>query len=226
MALTLIIGNKNYSSWSMRPWFAMTAAGIPFEEILIPLYEPGSAERMIEYSPAGKVPILLDDGIRVWESLAIIEYLAEKFPQSGLWPNDPAARAHARAICSEMHAGFQPLRRECPMNMWHPPRAQAESEDVEKNVRRIVAIWEECCTLFGAEGPFLFGRIGAADAMFAPVVSRFLTWGISTSVVSESYMAAITDTPAWQSWRGAALQESWVMSHNEPDWPEVPRLTT
>jgi len=225
MSLTLIIGNKNYSSWSMRPWFAMTAAGIPFEEILIPLYEPGSPERVAQYSPAGKVPILIDGDVRIWESLAIIEYLAEKFPQSGLWPDDAVARAHARVVSAEMHSGFLPLRRECPMNLWHPPRAPAISADVQKNVQRIVSIWEDCRSRFGAAGPFLFGAISAADAMFAPVVSRFMTWGISPGTVSENYMAAITGTAAWQNWRSAALKESWVMKNNEPDWPEVPRLT-
>ena len=123
MALTLVIGNKNYSSWSLRPWIALRTAGIPFEEIVIPLYEPGSKERILAFSPTGKVPVLVDGDVRVWESLAIIDYLAERFPQTQLWPTDPAARAHARAVAAEMHAGFAPLRRHCPMNMWRPVEA-------------------------------------------------------------------------------------------------------
>ena len=121
MSLTLIIGNKNYSSWSLRPWIAMKAAGIAFDEIVIPLYEPGSREQILKYSPAGKVPILIDGDAAIWETLAILEYLAEKFPQAHLWPAEARARGQARAVASEMHAGFQALRRNCPMNLWLPP---------------------------------------------------------------------------------------------------------
>src|SRR5215475_5384911 len=139
MALTLVIGNKNYSSWSFRPWIALRVSGIPFEEVVIPLYEPGSKEQILKYSPAGKVPVLIDGDARVWESLAIIDYLAERFPQTRLWPADVAARAHARAIAAEMHAGFAPLRRHCPMNMWRKVNARAVPADVADNVRRIEA---------------------------------------------------------------------------------------
>src|SRR5262249_16088562 len=144
MALTLGIGNKNYSSWSLRPWIAMKAKGIAFEEIVIPLDEPGSKERILAHSPAGKVPVLIDGDVRVWESLAILDYLAEAFPQAGLWPADRAARAHARAISAEMHAGFAPLRRHCPMNMWRKVNARAVPADVADNVRRIEAMWTDC----------------------------------------------------------------------------------
>src|SRR5262244_800298 len=144
MALTLVIGNKNYSSWSFRPWIAMRTAAIPFEEVVIPLYEPGSKERILAFSPAGKAPVLIDGDVRVWESLAIVDYLAERFPQAQLWPKDPAARAHARAIAAEMHAGFAPLRRHCPMNMWRPVKARALPDDVAANVRRIDALWSDC----------------------------------------------------------------------------------
>ena len=136
MALTLIIGNKNYSSWSFRPWIAMKVARIAFEEKVVPLYEPGSREQILQYSPAGKVPVLVDGDQRIWESLAILEYLAEKFPKQKLWPDDPHARAHARIVATEMHAGFQPLRKSCPMNLWLPVKSRPQSEEVMANVRR------------------------------------------------------------------------------------------
>lgn len=223
--MRLVIGNKNYSSWSFRPWIAMRHVGIAFEEVLIPLYEPGSAEQIRVHSPAGKVPILIDGDVHVWESLAILEYLAEKYPDAGLWPADSAARAHARAIASEMHAGFAPLRRDCTMNMWLPPRRHRASAEVAANVQRIDEIWSDCRARFGGSGAFLFGSFGAADAMYAPVVSRFVTYGLDVSASSRAYMEAVQALPAWKEWRKAALQETWVMPHNEPDWPEVKRLT-
>ena len=170
MALTLIIGNKNYSSWSLRPWIAMKVAGIAFDERVIPLYEPGSREEVLKFSPAGKVPVLIDGDSRVWESLAILEYLAEKFPAAGLWPKDAAARSHARVVASEMHAGFMALRRNCPMNVWLPPKTRPLPDEVKPDVARIEALWSDCRARFGKGGPFLFGAFGAADAMYAPVV--------------------------------------------------------
>jgi glutathione S-transferase len=223
MALTLVIGNKNYSSWSFRPWIAMKVAGVAFDELLIPLYEPGSKERMLEHSPAGKVPILVDGDVRVWESLAILDYVAEAFPQAGLWPADRGARGHARAVAAEMHAGFVPLRRHCPMNMWRPVRERELPEDVADNVRRIDALWSECRARFGGAGPFLFGGFGAADAMYAPVVSRLHTYDAPVSPVSRAYMQAVMALPAWLEWRAAALEEPWVMAGNEVDWPSVLR---
>ena len=157
MALTLIIGNKNYSSWSFRPWIAMKVAGIAFEEKVVPLYEPGSREQILQYSPAGKVPVLVDGDQRIWESLAILEYLAEKFPKQKFWPDDPRARAHARIVATEMHAGFQPLRKSCPMNLWLPVKSRPQSEEVMANVRRIEFLWADCRARFGQGGPFLFG---------------------------------------------------------------------
>src|ERR1044071_5980672 len=157
---------------------AMRVARIEFSEIVIPLYEPGSREKILKYSPTGKVPVLIDGETTVWESLAILEYLAEKFPDAGLWPRDAGERAHARAIANEMHSGFAPLRRACPMNMWLPPKARPQTNEVTENVRRIDAIWTDCRTRFSQGGPFLFGTFGAADAMYAPVVSRFHSYGI------------------------------------------------
>ena len=223
MALTLVIGNKNYSSWSFRPWIAMKAAGIPFDEVVISLDAADFKERVLKVSGTGKVPVLIDGNVRVWESLAILEYLAEKFPDAKLWPEDPAARAHARTISSEMHAGFLPLRKACPMNVWHPPKEYPQADDVMDNVRRIDAMWADSRKRFGAGGPFLFGAFGAADAMYAPVVSRFETYGIEVGAESGTYMDSMMALPAWQEWCAAALKEAWVLSRNEPEWPNVPR---
>jgi glutathione S-transferase len=208
----------------MRPWLALRAAGIPFEERLFPLYTPEFAAAIPAYSPAGKVPVLMDGDVRVWESLAILDYLAEKFPQAGLWPAAPAARAHARAIAAEMHAGFAPLRKECPMNLWRPVRARALSPEAAANVRRIDALWADCRARFGTGGAFLFGTFGSADAMYAPVVARFHTYAIDVGPESRAYMDAVVALPAYAEWKAAGVQEPWVMSNNEVDWPDVPRV--
>jgi glutathione S-transferase len=215
MALTLVIGNKNYSSWSLRPWIAMRVSGIGFEETIIPLYELGSRERILAVSPTGKVPALIDGDIRVWESLAILDYLAERCPDAGLWPKDQAPRAHARSVAAEMHAGFAPLRRHCPMNMRRPVRARDLTAEAATDVARINQLWTECRTLFGAGGPFLFGAFGAADAMFAPIVSRLHTYDIGVDSVARQYMTAIMALPAWREWHAAAEREPWVMPGNE-----------
>jgi glutathione S-transferase len=223
MALTLVIGNKNYSSWSFRPWIALRTAAIPFDEVVIPLYEPGSKERILAFSAAGKVPVLVDGDVRVWESLAIMDYLAERFPQGELWPKDAAVRAHARAVAAEMHAGFAPLRRHCPMNMWRPVKARELPPEVAADVKRIEAIFTGCRERFGQGGAFLFGAFGAADAMYAPVVSRLHTYGITVGPVAEAYKQAIMTLPAWTEWRAAALKEPWIMANGEVDWPVVLR---
>ena len=225
MSLTLVIGNKNYSSWSLRPWIAMKAAGIPFEEIVIPLYLPGSAEHILKYSPAGKVPILIDGDDTVWESLAILEHLADRFPAARLWPDDRRARSLARAAASEMHAGFQPLRQHCTMNLWLPVKARPMPPEVIANMKRIETIWAECRARFGAGakdgGPFLFGAFGNADAMYAPVVARFHNYGLPVNPATRAYMNAVMALPAWREWYEAAMKETWVMQNNEPDWPLV-----
>ena len=220
----LIIGNKNYSSWSMRPWIGLRAAGIPFDEEVISLYVDGSRDQILKHSPAGKVPVLIDGDVQVWESLAILEYAAEKFPDAKLWPADAAARAHARAISTEMHAGFVALRNECGMNLWRPPARIALSADAQSNIARIQDIWTDCRKRFGAGGPFLFGRFTAADAMYSAVVGRFITYAIDVSPVVATYMAAMTSTPAWREWRRDALNETWVIPKFEADYPKVPRL--
>ncbi|HWP26560.1 MAG TPA: glutathione S-transferase family protein [Xanthobacteraceae bacterium] len=221
--LKLILGNKNYSSWSFRPWIGMKVAGIDFEEEVIPLNAPDFKQRVGKVSGTGKVPVLIDGDIRVWESLAILEYAAEKFPDAGLWPRDAAARAHARCIAAEMHAGFLPLRKHCPMNMWRPVRKRELTSDVVADVKRIDAMWTDCRARFGQDGPFLFGTFTAADAMYAPVVARFHTYAIEVGTAAQSYMAAMMALPAWVEWVAAARTEPWVLPHDEPDWPTVLR---
>jgi glutathione S-transferase len=223
MALHLIIGNKNYSSWSLRPWLAMKVAGIAFEETVISLEAPDFKARITALSGAGRVPVLIDGDVRVWESLAIIEYLAEKFRAAVLWPEHAGARAQARAIASEMHAGFLPLRRHLPMNVSRPVRARALDDGALADVARIDAIWSECRAKFGTGGAFLFGPFGAADAMYAPVVWRFHTYAVEVGAAARAYMHAVMALPAWSEWREAARREPWVLPHDEVDWPEVPR---
>jgi glutathione S-transferase len=223
MGLHLIIGNKNYSSWSLRPWLGMKAVGIAFEETVISLEAKDFKERVLAVSGAGRVPVLIDGDVRVWESLAILEYLAEKFPAAGLWPKTADARAHARAVATEMHAGFLPLRRHLPMNVWRPVKARALDDGAAADVRRIDSIWSECRMRFGAGGPFLFGAFGAADAMYAPVVSRFHTYAVPVSEVAHAYMEAVMALPAWREWDAAARREPWVLPHDEVDWPQVLR---
>jgi glutathione S-transferase len=215
VSLTLILGNKNYSSWSMRPWIAMKMAGIPFEEVVISLDAPDFKDRVLTYSPAGQVPILLDDGTAVWESLSILEHLAERFPKAGLWPADPQMRSHARTVASEMHGGFMPLRRNCPMNIRRTVRPFEMPTDVAFNVQRIDSIWGECRNRFGQHGPFLFGAFCAADAMFAPVVSRFHSYAVPVCEMSQAYMTAMMELPCWKEWDAAARAEPWTLPRNE-----------
>jgi glutathione S-transferase len=220
--MKLIIGNKNYSSWSFRPWIAMKVAGIAFEEHLVSLSDPDFKRAIASVSKNGRVPAIDDNGVHVWESLAVLEYLAEKFPQAGLWPADAAARAHARAIAAEMHAGFGALRSECPMNFWRPVKRRELSAAALADAAHIDAIWSECRERYG--GPFLFGSFGAADAMYAPVVSRFYTYAVEVGERSRAYMEAVMALPAWREWKEAALKEPWVLPYDEPDWPTVLRV--
>jgi glutathione S-transferase len=215
--LKLVIGNKNYSSWSMRPWLALRANDIEFEEVFIPLYTDNKADkdRILSFSHAGKVPALVDGDLTVWDSLSIIEYLAEKFPQSKLWPEDHARRAHARSISAEMHSGFMPLRNECGMNLHRPVGAVALSDDARANVARVQDIWADCYGRYGKEGPFLFGAFGAADAMYAPVVSRFFTYDVAVGPTARVYMDAVKSLPAWSDWQAKAVEETWVLPEFE-----------
>jgi glutathione S-transferase len=226
MALRLLIGNKNYSSWSLRPWLAMKVAGIAFDETLIPLDTPDFRTTVSALSggeAAGSVPVLIDGDIRVWESLAILEYLADKFPEAGLWPEPKRARAHARAAAAEMHSGFLPLRRLLPMNVRRPVKSRVLDAAAAADVARIDAIWTRCRTQFGDGGRFLYGEFSAADAMYAPVVWRFHTYKVEVSAIARIYMSAVIELPASREWREAAGQEEWVLPHDEVDWPEVLR---
>ena len=216
MALKLVIGNKNYSSWSMRPWLALRANDIAFEEIFIPLYT-GAADkqRILDFTHSGKVPALIDGDVTIWDSLAIIEYVAERFPETRLWPEDRASRAHARSISAEMHSGFMALRNECGMNLHRPIRAVALSADARANVARIQEIWTECRERYGKLGPFLFGKFGAADAMFAPVVHRLRTYAIAVEPAAQAYMETMMALPAFQDWTRAGLAETHVIEQFE-----------
>jgi glutathione S-transferase len=217
----LTIANKLYSSWSLRPWLLMTALGIPFDETVIPMYQPDSKARMLDVSPTGKVPCLVDGDVKVWESLAIAEYLHEKFPDKGVWPADPKARAYARAIASEMHAGFQALRNACPMNLGKRFHPRDLGPDVEDNVRRLQGMWSDCRRRFKGTGDFLLGGFSAADAMFAPVVTRLDTYQIPVATETRQYMNAVLEHPAFQKWRREALAEPWSLAHYEEGWTAV-----
>lgn len=211
--LILYIGNKNYSSWSLRPWLAFKAAGIPFREELIPFDMKAGNPRFRELSPVGRVPVLHHGPVRVWESLAIIEYVAELFPKAGLWPTSVADRAHARSISMEMLSGFHALRGACPMNMRRKPGRIDLPEGVAANIRRIEDIWRECRR--HSSGPFLFGAFSAADAMFAPVVNRFEAYALVTAPETLDYMETVKAHPAWMEWRTAALEEAWYVEEDE-----------
>jgi glutathione S-transferase len=216
MALKLVIGNKNYSSWSMRPWLALQANNIAFDEVFIPLYT-GDADknRILSFTHSGKVPALIDGDVTIWDSLAIIEYVAERFPETRLWPEDRASRAHARSISAEMHSGFAALRNECGMNLHRPVGAIALSADARADVARIQQIWTECRERYGKFGPFLFGAFGAADAMFAPVVHRFRIYAIEVAPGARDFMDAMMSLPALQEWTNAALAETLVIDKFE-----------
>jgi glutathione S-transferase len=216
MALQLVIGNKNYSSWSMRPWLALRANRIAFEEVLIPLYT-GEADknRILGFSGSGKVPALVDGDVTIWDSLAIIEYAAERFAEARLWPEDRAGRAHARSISAEMHSGFAALRNECGMNLHRPVGAIALSADARADIARIQQIWIECRARHGKAGPFLFGAFGGADAMFAPVVHRFRIYAIEVAPEVRDYMDAMMSLPAFAEWTRAALAETLVIEKFE-----------
>lgn len=209
MPLKLIVANKAYSSWSQRAWILLAHFKIPFEETVIPLDMPDTHAKILKHSPTGKVPALIDGPITVWESLAIVEYVAETHPDKAIWPRGKAARAHARSLAAEMHAGFMALRQACPVNYVRPVKKVPISEAVEADVARIDAAWRRAREAFGKAGPFLFGRFSAADAMFAPVVNRLHTYDIPVSKAARDYMAAMMALPAWKAWIADAEAEEW-----------------
>ncbi len=216
--MKLLIANKGYSSWSQRAWLVLKHFGIPFEEVVQPLYVDGWKEAILKISPTGKVPCLVDGDITVWESLAIIEYLAEKFPDRGIWPTDPAARAHARSAAAEMHAGFPNLRRDYNSN-WRRTYAWKVRGDGSalEDAKRIFALWKEARQRFGQGGPFLYGKFSTADAMYAPVVGRFTTYSWIVDDEAEAYMQAIRTLPAYAEWVEAGRAEPWTIAQYEYD---------
>ncbi|HTI85093.1 MAG TPA: glutathione S-transferase family protein [Alphaproteobacteria bacterium] len=217
---TLVIANKNYSSWSLRAWLVMKATGAAFEEIVVPLRESNTRSTIMRYSPSGKVPCLIHGKVTVWESLAIAEYLAELFPDAGLWPSNPAARAYARSIASEMHGGFIPLRRSLPMNIRGEHPGFALNDDTQADINRIESIWRDARDRFGKTGdggPYLFGRFGIVDAMFAPVASRFATYPVSIGENARAYRDAILAHPFMVAWSAAAAEEPWMIPAFELD---------
>ncbi|MBX9683621.1 MAG: glutathione S-transferase family protein [Hyphomicrobium sp.] len=209
--LKLVIANKLYSSWSLRPWMVMRAFDIPFEEIIIPLRMPDSRERVLAVSPSGKVPALIAGGQTIWESLAIIEYVADAFPDKAIWPRDINVRAYARSIANEMHGGFPALRQACPMNLGGRYATPELTDTVAQNVARIEAIWAEARGQFAADGPYLCGAFSAADAMYAPIATRLDTYQVPVTTATRAYIDTILSHPAFVAWRAAALKETWTI---------------
>lgn len=215
MTTRLFIANKAYSSWSLRPWILMRHFGLPFEEVVIPLDLPTTRVEILRHSPTGKLPALAAEGLVIPESLAILEYLADAHPEVAVWPKDRVARAVARTVAAEMHAGYLDLRRACPMNLRRPVRRIAVSDAVQADVDRIEELWGMARHGYGAGGPFLFGAFSAADAMFAPVVNRFETYDLPRKPESRAYMAAMQALPAWQEWLAGARAEPWFIDGYE-----------
>jgi glutathione S-transferase len=212
MTYKLVIGNKNASSWSLRPWLALRHSGIPFEEINIDLGAPDAKTQILKHSPSGRVPALLTGGYTIWDSLAILEFLAEQHSKPGLWPRKAAARALARSISAEMHSGFQALRQHCPMDFLGRARKRSLPQPVAADVRRIVAIWRDCRARHGSDGPFLLGRFSAADAMYAPVASRFRTYlpdlaPYGDDSTAHAYSEALFAMPEMAEWEEGAREE-------------------
>ena len=213
---TLVIGNKNYSSWSLRPWLLMRHAGLAFREVRIPLYTPESKTRIREHSPSGRVPCLLDGDLAIWDSLAICEYLAERHAGLELWPAAPAARAVARSVSAEMHAGFQHLRANMSMNCRGLFPGLGRTVEVAGEIERVQRMWADCRARFGGSEPFLFGRFCIADAMYAPVVLRFRTYQVQLNPVCREYADAVLALPALKEWIAAAVAETEVIAAFEP----------
>ena len=213
----LVLGNKLYSSWSLRPWFLMRAFGLQFEHKVVSLYQPDSKPNILAHSPSGHVPVLVDGDVTVWDSLAITEYLAEKHPELNIWPRDRAARAHARAIAAEMHAGFEDLRTSCPMNLGKRFARRDRGEAAARDVARICEIFTGTRARFGSRGPYLFGDLCAADAIYLPVVTRLDTYSIEVDPATRAYMETMLRHPAFAEWRAAALLEPWVIARAEVD---------
>jgi glutathione S-transferase len=216
MNLKLVIGNKNYSSWSMRPWVLMRQAGIPFEEVQLRFGPDVSVIGIEKYSKAGKVPVLMVDGQAVWDSLAIAETLAELHPEKQLWPADAAARRLARSACAEMHSGFQALRGKMPMNIRASYPGKGLTKESQRDIDRVVALWAECRERFGQGGGLLFGKFSIADAFFAPVVMRFRTYAVEVPRAAKDYCAAVESLAAVREWMEAGRKEKDFVAADEP----------
>ena len=219
MKLALVVGNKNYSSWSMRPWVLLRQAQIPFEEIQLKFDESSGGLRVAgidKYSAAGKVPVLLIDGQQVWDSLAICETVAEMFPDKHLWPESPEARGVARSACAEMHSGFQALRSKMPMNIRTRYPGKGMTPESRRDIDRIVALWSECRERFGGGGSLLFGRFSVADAFFAPVVMRFHAYAVQLPRIVQEYCESVQALAAVREWREAARRETEFVAEDEP----------
>jgi glutathione S-transferase len=217
--LTLVIGNKNVSSWSMRPWVAARAFGIPFTEVVLLLDQPDTAANIARYSHAGRVPVLVAGDITVWDSLAIAEYLAEQFPDKHMWPQDVAARALARSVVAEMHSGFTGLRSAMSMNIKARLPGRGRTAEAQADIGRICEIWEECLARFGHRG-FLFGEFSIADAFFAPVVTRFQTYGVALAPALQAYCERVLAHPAVAAWIAGALLETEATPLHDAELPK------
>ncbi|MFL6710187.1 MAG: glutathione S-transferase family protein [Massilia sp.] len=217
--LTLVIGNKNYSSWSMRPWVALTAFGVVFNEVRILLDKPETASRIAEYSGAGRVPVLVAGDMTIWDSLAICEYVAEQFPDLHMWPSDVAARAMARSVTAEMHSGFTGLRSAMSMNIKAHLPGRGRTADAQGDIGRVCEIWEECLARFGHHD-FLFGDFSIADAFYAPVVMRFKTYGVSLAPALQAYCERVQNHPAVARWVSEALAETDTADFHEAELPD------
>lgn len=210
MTMEIVIGTRAWSSWSLRPWLALKATGQPFKETLVELRQPNTRQQILKHSPAGHVPVLKHDGLIVWDSLAICEYLAEAFPKAKLWPEDRAARAVARSVSAEMHSGFAPMRAAMSMDVKGRHPTPPMTEELKSNVARVQQMWNDCRARFGekargdAAGPFLFGRFSVADCMYAPVTTRFTTYQVALDPVSAAYVKAVAALPAMAEWIKAA----------------------
>ncbi|MGO4524362.1 glutathione S-transferase family protein [Microvirga sp. 2MCAF35] len=213
---TLVIANKCYSSWSLRPWLLMKQLGVAFDEIIIPLDLPDTKAKVLRHSPAGKVPILIDGDITVWETIAIMEYVGETYG-APVWPTERKARAMARSVAAEMHSGFSGLRSACPMNLGKKYAQKDRGEAVARDVARFSEIVHQARGRFGSGGPFLFGAFTAADAMYAPLATRLDTYSIALDDTTRAYVDAILSLPAFQEWRAAALKEEWIVDADEVD---------
>ena len=214
--LVLYIGNKNYSSWSMRPWVLARQAGIPFQEQMAKFSDDGKPKGVERVSPTRKVPLLLVDGEPVWDSLAICEALAEMFPEKQLWPSEPTARRMARSVCAEMHSGFQALRSSMNMNIRSSHPDKGRNPDSLRDIERVLELWSACRDRFGREGPLLFGRFSVADAYYAPVVMRFRTYAVPLPAQAEAYVKAVEGLSAVREWIDAARKETEFVAADEP----------